>query len=71
VTVPPLRRSGQAAPDRAAAVARVVQVAIAATPTLATARRTLRQWAGHPADPAMRDDAIAMLDRIEAEARQA
>jgi hypothetical protein len=65
VSVPPVRR-----PDRAAAVARVVQVAIATTPTLATARRTLQQWAGHPADPAMKADALAMLDRIETQARQ-
>lgn len=57
-------------PDRAAAVARVVRVAIATTPSLATARRTIGQWAGHPADPAMKADALAMLDRIEAEAKE-
>lgn len=57
-------------PDRAATVARVVQVAIAATRTTQAARRALHQWAGHPADPNMKDDAIELLDRVEREARQ-
>jgi hypothetical protein len=57
-------------PDRQATVARIVRVAIATTPSIAAARRTLRQWPGHPSDPALRDDALGMLDRIEREARQ-
>jgi hypothetical protein len=57
-------------PARTAAVTRVVQVALAITPSIAVARRTIEQWAGHPADAALREDALELLGRIEAEARQ-
>lgn len=54
--------------DRSAAVGRLVQVALAITPSAAMARRVLEDWHGHPADPGMRADAIDLLDRLEREA---
>jgi hypothetical protein len=52
-------------PGRQADVARLVSVVIAECPSIAVARRTLTNWAGHPADPAMKTDALAMLDQLE------
>jgi hypothetical protein len=57
-------------PDRAATVARLVQTAIASTPSLAAARKALESWAGHPADSEIKADALAMLGELEREARQ-
>lgn len=56
--------------DRATIVAKVVQVAIATTPSIAVARKTLATWSGHPADRQLKPDALAMLDQLEAEAKQ-
>ena len=44
-------------------IAQLVDTAVASAPTIATARRTLRDWAGHPADPEMKADALAELER--------
>jgi hypothetical protein len=57
-------------PERDATVARIVQAAISATPSIATARRTIQDWAGHPGDSSLKADALQLLDRIETEAVQ-
>lgn len=48
-------------------IALVVRVALATTPSPAAARRTLAGWPGHHADPAMRQDALDLLDSLTRE----
>jgi hypothetical protein len=55
-------------PERQAAITRIVQVALAECPSIAVAKRTLTDWPGHPADPQIKTDALAMLDKLEQEA---
>lgn len=48
-------------------ISNLIRIALDTSPSIAVARKTLESWPGHPKDPRMRADAIAMLDRITTE----
>lgn len=51
--------------DRDSVIANVVRIAISTSPSPAVARKTIEDWPGHPKDPDMRADALALLDQIK------
>lgn len=56
-------------PGRDQVIRGVVETMLAASPSLAVARKAIEAWPGHPKDLAMRTDVLALLDRLASEGR--